>query len=344
MTHPRVVIEADGGSRGNPGPAAYGAVLRDAETGEVIAETGEAIGIATNNVAEYRGLIGGLELYNEHTPGSELEVRMDSKLVVEQMAGRWKVKHPGMKPLAISAHRLAPASTLWTWVPRADNVHADRLVNEALDAAPTATAPVRSLPPAAMRDAPQPSGSDKPMLGPSAALGVATTLILVRPGAPTETEEAAVSGPDDDSGLTDMGRRQASRIAAHLASGTETRWAAPGAVVSSPLRRATETAAILGSALALPVYVDEGLRAGSADSVAGVSTRVDEVIERLRSTYAHQTVVVVSHVDPVKRMIQRVLDAPLDVVNRMQLAPGTSSTVQFFDSDATVLRSFSVVP
>ena len=96
----RVVIEADGGSRGNPGPASYGALVRDADTGRVIAERGETIGVATNNVAEYAGLIAGLELYAEHADGAELEVRMDSKLVVEQMAGRWKVKHPSMIPLA----------------------------------------------------------------------------------------------------------------------------------------------------------------------------------------------------------------------------------------------------
>ena len=66
--HRSVLIEADGGSRGNPGDAAYGAVLMDADSGEVIAERAECIGVATNNVAEYRGLIAGLELYNEHTP------------------------------------------------------------------------------------------------------------------------------------------------------------------------------------------------------------------------------------------------------------------------------------
>ncbi|MGH3445072.1 MAG: reverse transcriptase-like protein, partial [Nocardioidaceae bacterium] len=91
-----VRIESDGGSRGNPGDAAYGAVLFDAATGEVIAERAETIGVATNNVAEYHGLIAGLELYAEHSPDAELEVRMDSKLVVQQMSGNWKIKHPDM--------------------------------------------------------------------------------------------------------------------------------------------------------------------------------------------------------------------------------------------------------
>jgi ribonuclease HI len=132
--HRSVVIEADGGSRGNPGKAAYGAVLMDARTREVIAEAAECIGVATNNVAEYRGLIAGLELYHEHAPEADLEVRMDSKLVVEQMSGNWKIKHPDMKPLAMRANRLAPFGTTYTWIPREQNKHADRILNEALDA------------------------------------------------------------------------------------------------------------------------------------------------------------------------------------------------------------------
>jgi probable phosphoglycerate mutase len=123
-----VVIEADGGSRGNPGEAAYGAVLLDAASGEVIAERAECIGVATNNVAEYRGLIAGLELYEEHAAGAALEVRMDSKLVVEQMSGNWKIKHPDMKPLAAAADRLAPPGTTYTWIPREQNTRADRIL------------------------------------------------------------------------------------------------------------------------------------------------------------------------------------------------------------------------
>ena len=131
-----VVIEADGGSRGNPGPAAYGAVLRDADTGAVIAEDGTTIGVATNNVAEYSGLIAGLKLAEEFAPGADIEVRMDSKLVVEQMSGRWKVKHPAMKPLYAAAQRLVPSRVSWTWVPREQNKAADALVNAALDGNP----------------------------------------------------------------------------------------------------------------------------------------------------------------------------------------------------------------
>jgi probable phosphoglycerate mutase len=132
----RLIVEADGGSRGNPGPAAYGAVVRDAQTMQVLAAEGLAIGRATNNVAEYRGLIAGLEMARELDSAAVLEVRMDSRLVIEQMAGRWKVKHADMKTLALEAARLRPAIVTWTWVPRELNKAADTLVNRALDGDP----------------------------------------------------------------------------------------------------------------------------------------------------------------------------------------------------------------
>jgi ribonuclease HI len=132
----RLIVEADGGSRGNPGPAAYGAVVRDAQTSKVLAAEGLPIGRATNNVAEYRGLIAGLEMARELDPTAALEVRMDSRLVIEQMAGRWKVKHTDMKALALEAARLRPATVTWTWVPRELNKVADTLVNRALDGDP----------------------------------------------------------------------------------------------------------------------------------------------------------------------------------------------------------------
>ncbi|MFH9610531.1 bifunctional RNase H/acid phosphatase [Streptomyces sp. NPDC017448] len=135
----QVVVEADGGSRGNPGPAGYGAVVIDPATGEPLAEAAEYIGVATNNVAEYRGLIAGLTaakaLFPDAGDALRVHVRMDSKLVVEQMSGRWKIKHPDMKPLAARAAAILPPSRVtYEWIPRAQNKHADRLANEAMDA------------------------------------------------------------------------------------------------------------------------------------------------------------------------------------------------------------------
>ncbi|MEV4915828.1 bifunctional RNase H/acid phosphatase [Streptomyces tirandamycinicus] len=131
----QLVVEADGGSRGNPGPAGYGAVVRDAASGEPLVERAEYIGVATNNVAEYRGLIAGLKAARELDPEARVHARMDSKLVVEQMSGRWKIKHPDMKPLAAEAARIFPSGQVtYEWIPRERNKHADRLANEAMDA------------------------------------------------------------------------------------------------------------------------------------------------------------------------------------------------------------------
>ncbi|GEC09209.1 bifunctional RNase H/acid phosphatase [Streptomyces spinoverrucosus] len=129
------IVEADGGSRGNPGPAGYGAVVIDAATGETLAQTAEYLGVVTNNVAEYRGLLAGLRAAQALDPTASVRVRMDSKLVVEQMSGRWKIKHPDMKPLAMEAGRVFPVGRVtYEWIPRDQNRHADRLANEAMDA------------------------------------------------------------------------------------------------------------------------------------------------------------------------------------------------------------------
>ncbi|MGY4100850.1 bifunctional RNase H/acid phosphatase [Nocardia sp. R16R-3T] len=134
MTEREVIVEADGGSRGNPGPAGYGAVVFAADHTRILAERREYVGITTNNVAEYRGLIAGLEAAAE-LGARVVSVRMDSKLVVEQMSGRWKVKHASMIPLAERARGLVAGfdTVTFAWIPRAENAHADRLANEAMD-------------------------------------------------------------------------------------------------------------------------------------------------------------------------------------------------------------------
>jgi ribonuclease HI len=139
----RLIVEADGGSRGNPGPAGYGAVVLDPGTHEVLAERAAGLGVTTNNVAEYRGLIAGLRAAQE-LGATDVEVRMDSKLVVEQMSGRWKVKHPAMQPLAREAAGLVReiGRVSFDWVPRERNRRADALANEAMDAQ-AAAPPVR---------------------------------------------------------------------------------------------------------------------------------------------------------------------------------------------------------
>ena len=134
-----LVVEADGGSRGNPGVAGYGALVRDSETGQVLIELAEPLGTASNNVAEYSGLIAGLRSAIEIDPAASVRVRMDSKLVVEQMSGRWKIKHEDMRRLALEARELCSTliagggSVDFEWIPRESNKAADALSNEAMD-------------------------------------------------------------------------------------------------------------------------------------------------------------------------------------------------------------------
>jgi probable phosphoglycerate mutase len=133
------VVEADGGSRGNPGVAGYGALVREAESKKVLVELAEPLGQASNNVAEYSGLIAGLGAALDIDPAADVTVRMDSKLVIEQMAGRWKIKHADMRRLALEARDLcaqisaAGGSVDFQWVPRERNKAADALSNEGMD-------------------------------------------------------------------------------------------------------------------------------------------------------------------------------------------------------------------
>ena len=129
-----LIVEADGGSRGNPGIAAGGSLVIDSRTGEVLAEMGVYCGITTNNVAEYNGMIAGIRRAIEIDPHAVLHVRLDSKLVVEQMSGRWKIKHPGMAELAAQAREILTGTPVsFEWIPRAENSRADRLANESMD-------------------------------------------------------------------------------------------------------------------------------------------------------------------------------------------------------------------
>lgn len=367
-----VVIEADGGSRGNPGEAAYGAVLKDARTGEVIAERAEHIGIATNNVAEYRGLIAGLELYNEHTPDADLEVRMDSKLVIEQMSGNWKIKHPDMRPLAMAANRLAPFGTTWTWIPRDRNKHADALLNRALDEAtgrPSRTTRAAEVP---VEEQPVPQAR---MVGWSKDLGAPTTLVLVRHGATDHTTDKRFSGRGGhDPALNADGLAQVRAVAD---------WLAPLAdeidvVLSSPLKRTLQTAEIIGQRLDHPVEVEDGLAeaafgtwegltfhevqqaypddldawlgsldvapGGHGDSFQEMDRKVRRTRDRILGGYAGQAVLAVTHVTPIKLLVRMALGAPLDAVYRMELAPASVTVISWFEDGTASLRMFNARP
>jgi len=147
-----LIVEADGGSRGNPGHAGYGALVRDPETNAILVEKAEYLGIVSNNVAEYSGLIAALELAHEIDPDAWILAKMDSKLVVEQMSGRWKIKHEDMQRLARKARSVVdPHRVKYQWIPREINKDADRLSNEAMDAG-IAGVPWKGRKPAAAAD------------------------------------------------------------------------------------------------------------------------------------------------------------------------------------------------
>ena len=129
------ILNTDGGARGNPGPAGIGVVLRT-EDGEILAEIAKGIGWATNNVAEYEALIVGLELAHEHGI-TEIEIQVDSELVMNQMSGNWKIKNERLRSLAVKARALVERfdSAEIKHVRRAHNTRADRLANAGMDEA-----------------------------------------------------------------------------------------------------------------------------------------------------------------------------------------------------------------
>lgn len=260
----RLVVEADGGSRGNPGPAGWGARVRDAGTGFVLAERAGYLGTATNNVAEYSGLVAGLQAARAIDPDAVVEVRMDSRLVVEQMSGRWRIRSAEMRGLADAARAvLPPAQVSYTWVERAQNSGADALANEAMDtrvpvvrdhddesAEPSGGSAGR----ATLRDR-RPSGAamrfddEEPL-----------TVVLLRHGETPMTASKAYSGsgvPGPE--LTRRGRIQAAQ-AADLASRIgRTLWEDlphPTELRASPMVRTRQTAGAVGRRLGLVIEED----------------------------------------------------------------------------------------
>jgi broad specificity phosphatase PhoE/ribonuclease HI len=378
----RVIVEADGGSRGNPGPAGYGALVRDADTGELLREAAAGIGTASNNVAEYRGLIAGLQAALD-LGAAVVEVRMDSKLVVEQMSSRWKVKHPDMQVLAREAAALVRQFDQVTFqhMRREFNKHADRLANEAMDAAAAGrewvAPPVGSVDPVAVASsveplAPEPAPPAAPavrnvLYGWSAPVGTPTVAWLLRHGETPLSVERRFSG-HDDAALTDRGRAQATAAARRLAE------LSVDAVISSPVRRARQTADAVAVALGLEVVIEPGFAESDfgdwqgftfaevqkqwpgqlqhwlddpeaappgGESQAATDCRVLQAREQVLSSYAGATVVVVSHVTPIKLLIRSALDAPSHALFRMQMSPGSLSVIDWFDQGHDVLRMFN---
>ncbi|WP_072688440.1 bifunctional RNase H/acid phosphatase [Rhodococcus marinonascens] len=357
MSVGRVVVEADGGSRGNPGPAGYGAVVFDATHNTVLAQRWESLGVATNNVAEYRGLIAGLTAAAE-LGASTVDVRMDSKLVVEQMSGRWKVKHSDMIPLQRNASEIARQfeQVSYTWIPRAENSHADRLANQAMD--DVASGLENESVPTTLQATPAiPLQASSAAAGWVDALGAPTRMLLLRHGQTSLSVERRYSGRGNPA-LTEMGRAQADGAAKRLAGHDGI-----VAVVSSPLVRAQQTAAAAAAALGLPVAVFDGLtetdfgewegltfreaadrdpelhrrwlsdtsvRPPSGESFDEVRERMVRVRDDLTASYAGGTILVVTHVTPIKTLLQLALDAGPSLLYRLHLDLASLSIADFY--------------
>jgi len=354
----RLIIEADGGSRGNPGVAGSGAVVIDEATGAILAEVSIFVGVATNNVAEYRALIAALTESAKLDAGAELLVRMDSKLVIEQMAGAWKIKHPDMQALAIEAHAaLAGRKATWQWIPREQNSLADALANKAMDEQgddlvipqPVVTSVATEFNPGAPSSVRSPVVVSEP----------ATTLFLVRHGRTELTQERRISGGQGpDPLLSVAGKNDAASVAKELRQvgrlGTFAHLSQPVAVVCSPMHRTRETAEAICSELGLPLEVIEELREISfgdwdgftseevaerwpnefaawkgsweiappgGESLADFDRRVMIAKAKILSRYAGQSVVVVSHVMPIRGFLHDALDAGVSAYWRTQISP-----------------------
>jgi broad specificity phosphatase PhoE/ribonuclease HI len=363
-----LLVEADGGSRGNPGPAGYGAVVKDPATGEVLLERREGLGVATNNVAEYRGLIAGLEAAAE-LGATSLDVRMDSKLVVEQMSGRWKIKNAALQPLAVRARDLASGigRVRYEWIPRARNSHADRLANEAMDdQAGVEVRPAAEPEERAPREA---SDAVSPAKW-TGARGTPTRLLLLRHGQTPMSVQRRYSGRGDVP-LTEHGVQQAARAAKRLAAmdGLVVDGQAPP-IVASPLTRTRQTAQAVADALGGRVEThpglletdfgeweglsfaeaaerdpavhrrwlsDSGVAAPGGESFDTVHHRVRRARDELITSHGGRTIVVVSHVTPIKCLLRMGLDAGPSLLFRLHLDLASLSIVEFYpDGNASV--------
>jgi len=366
-----LIVEADGGSRGNPGPAGYGALVRDAKTGELLREMAESIGIATNNVAEYRGLIAGLRAAHEIDPAAVISVHLDSKLIVEQMSGRWQIKHPEMRLLAREALDIHDRSLLtFGWVPRAQNTHADRLANEALDAAELGQgwfASTGVVPPENF----EVTATANRLSGRLATHSANTTIFLIRHGETALTPERRFSGwGTKDPSLSEHGLWQAEAVAEALS------WHDLDVIIASPAARTLETAKEISKRSDVGIVVNEDFRecsfgdwdgmtfaevesqdsealnrwlASSAvappggESFDALDDRVMRAFTQVLTENQGKKVAIVSHVSPIKQIIRNVLDAPSHALHRMDIHPCSISVIASWPDGLSIVRGFNEI-
>ena len=348
-------LTADGGSRGNPGPAGYGAVV--SENGKIVAELFDVIGIATNNVAEYSGLLAGLSHIHQLDAQATVEVAMDSKLVVEQMSGRWQIKHADMRDLAKQCRDAHQASLVsYSWIPRDENSHADRLANKALDGG-SAHKPIAVIQQNFLTD--RLRSAETP-----------TFIYFVRHGETVLTPTRKFSGTGAlDPELTQEGLDQADLVAEECAKlGAEI-------LIASPLKRTRQTAEAIARTTGLEITFDEAwfeLSFGSWDgksieevqaedpdayqawlnsssyapaggeSYDDAAVRVEESLERLVAEHPGKKIIVVTHNGIIKTAAKIAVGGPSDAVFHMDVTPCSLSSISIWPSDGLrALRSFN---
>lgn len=386
----RLLIEADGGSRGNPGPAGSGAVLIDFDSGAILAEIALFIGVATNNVAEYKAVLAAIELANEIAPTAKLLVRMDSKLVVEQMSGRWKIKNEGMQELSAQmSQAIGSRDVTFEWIPREQNAKADSLANEAMDAESSVTRKYVGEPGTSTIQvvtlASRNTAADleyNPELpssvrAPRNVTKKLTTVILVRHGRTALTETHKLSGRGgEDPQLSALGREDAKKVALELAkvgnSSVFAKLVPPSAIISSPISRTRETAQVIADQLGLEVSIEEDLAEISfgewdghtnqevaaawpeqynawrgdvkiappgGESLEDFNFRVQRGRARILEQYEGQTVVVVSHVMPIRGFLKAATVSDWPIYWRASVAPCSITVLRFWGEEAAEIST-----
>ena len=339
-------LTADGGSRGNPGPAGYGAVVT--ENGKIVAELFDVIGVATNNVAEYNGLLAGLSHIHQLDKEATVEVAMDSKLVVEQMSGRWQIKHADMRDLAKQcrdAH--TPSLVTYSWIPRDDNSHADRLANKALDGG-SAHKPAAVIQQNYLTDRLR-------------SAEIPTFIYFVRHGETVLTPTRKFSGTGAlDPELMQDGLDQAELVAEEAVKlGAEV-------LIASPLNRTRQTAEAIARTTGLEIIFDEAwfelsfgswdgksieevkeeepdayqawlnstaYAPGGGESWDQATVRIEEALEKLVAEYPGKKIIVVTHNGVIKTAVRLAIGAPAEAVFHVDAAPCSISSISIWPSD-----------
>lgn len=367
-----LIVEADGGSRGNPGPAGSGAVVINADTGEVILEVARFIGVATNNVAEYLALKAGLEGALEINPAARILVRMDSKLVIEQMSGTWKIKHPDMIQLAAEVQKIARGHEIkFMWIPREENSRADALANKAMDESGDSTVSsegeiLRS--PVAEFNQTAPSS----VRAPGNVTAPLTTVVLIRHGRTHLTESKRISGRGgEDPKLSDLGRidaRMAAEAVAQIGKSGPWSFLNPvSAIVASPIQRTVDTANIIANEIGLSVSTNDNIQEISfgdwdgstneevkanwpkefaawqgsweiappnGESLAEFDERLIKGLYEIVDANPGKTVAIVSHVMPIRGIARLAMDGGVSAYWSPQISPCSISILRFWGNQA----------